>query len=174
VSSEEDSRAFAEAMRGVKPIKRRNTVASSTRPEPKARLSRAGRKALLEESLGGPSEAMEQMGDEIAFRRPGVSQQIFRQLRRGRFRVEDEIDLHGLSVTEARTALRDFITGSVERGLGCVRVVHGKGLRSGPAGPVLKHNVQTWLARWDEVLAFVSARIHDGGSGAVYVLLRRR
>ena len=52
--------------------------------------------------------------------------------------------------------------------------MHGKGLRSGPAGPVLKNSVQHWLSQWDEVLAFVSAQPRDGGSGALYVLLKHR
>ena len=75
---------------------------------------------------------------------------------------------------QAKLALRAFIDESMDRGIGCVRVIHGKGLGSGPGGPVLKMHVQGWLARWDEVLGFVTARARDGGSGAVYVLLRRR
>ena len=62
---------------------------------------------------------------------------------------------------------------SVNARIQCVRVVHGKGLRSGPRGPVLKASVNRWLRQWDDVLAFVSAPARDGGTGAVYVLLRR-
>ncbi len=87
--------------------------------------------------------------------------------------MADEIDLHGLTALQAREALRQFLAEAVQRGLGCVRVVHGKGLRSGPRGPVLKHAVNTWLRKVDAVLAFVSAPRRDGGTGAVYVLLAR-
>ena len=82
--------------------------------------------------------------------------------------------MHGLTGAQARVQLREFVVEASDRGLGCVRVIHGKGLRSGPGGPVLKTLVQRWLVRWDEVLGFVSARARDGGSGAIYVLIRRR
>ena len=69
--------------------------------------------------------------------------------------------------------MRQFIDESVGRGHTCVRVVHGKGLGSGERGPVLKSKVNGWLRRWHEVLAFVSTRQGHGGTGAVYVLLRK-
>lgn len=95
-----------------------------------------------------------------------------RKLARGNFAVQAEIDLHGMTVSEARPALREFIIESLYRGHTCVRVVHGKGLGSGERGPVLKSGVNGWLRRWDEVLAFVSTRQAHGGTGAIYVLLR--
>jgi DNA-nicking Smr family endonuclease len=116
---------------------------------------------------GAPSAA-----DPLSFRRPGVRDQTLRHLRRGRFPVEDELDLHGLSQVAARDQLADFIASSRHAGLRCVRVVHGKGYRSGARGPVLKIAVNTWLKRHADVLAFTSARAIDGGTGAVYVLLR--
>ena len=95
-----------------------------------------------------------------------------RQLARGKFAIQDEIDLHGMTIAEARPRLADFIENSVRTGRLCVRVVHGKGLGSGQRGPVLKNKVNHWLRQWDSVLAFVSARQVDGGTGAVYVLLQ--
>ena len=97
-----------------------------------------------------------------------------RRLARGSFSVQAEIDLHGMTVAEAKPALQEFISQSVLRGGSCVRVVHGKGLGSGERGPVLKSKVNAWLRRWDDVLAFVSTRQVHGGTGAVYVLLRKR
>jgi len=116
---------------------------------------------------GTPSAA-----DPLSFRRPGVREQTLRHLRRGRYPVEDELDLHGLSQAAARDYLADFLAASRNAGLRCVRVVHGKGYRSGARGPVLKIAVNTWLRRHPDVLAFTSARAIDGGTGAVYVLLR--
>ena len=84
----------------------------------------------------------------------------------------EEIDLHGLSAEDARDALARFLIESVERRHRCVRVIHGKGLRSGPGGPVIKRRIGRWLKRRDEVLAYASARPVDGGTGAVYVLLK--
>jgi DNA-nicking Smr family endonuclease len=133
------------------------------------------RSPLVEsESLGDSVAADDAPGaaDPLSFRRSGVREQTLRQLRRGRYPVEGELDLHGLSQSAARDHLADFIAASCQTGLRCVRIVHGKGYRSGARGPVLKIAVNTWLKRHADVLAFTSARAIDGGTGAVYVLLR--
>jgi DNA-nicking Smr family endonuclease len=111
-------------------------------------------------------------GESLAFHRPDISRNVIRQLRRGKYAIQAEIDLHGLTVSEAQTELRSFITECVDRNLRCIRVVHGKGLRSGDKGPVLKANVNYWLPNWDDVLAFCSALPRHGGTGAIYVLLK--
>jgi DNA-nicking Smr family endonuclease len=171
--SKEDRSAFAAATRGVKPLKRQDQVPPRpARPKAEARLSRAARSAMLDESLN--DHLAVSAAEEISFRRPHVSERRFRELSRGRFSIEDEIDLHGLTRTQAKAALREFIVDCATRRLGCVRVIHGKGTRSGPAGPVLKAGVQQWLAQWDEVLAYVSAGRQHGGAGAIYVLLQAR
>jgi DNA-nicking Smr family endonuclease len=95
-----------------------------------------------------------------------------RRLKRGLIPVDDELDLHGLTQTAARDALADFIARARDSGHRCVRVIHGKGYRSGARGPVLKTAVNLWLRRLSDVIAFASARAIDGGTGAVYVLLR--
>lgn len=182
MSNGEEPSAFAKAMRDVKPLEHEERATTQKRPRAVARQTRAAHQEILEESLHGPKDAatrealdaLEQMGEEVAYRHPSLTTRTFRQLRRGRFAIEDEADLHGLTASEAKLVLREFIVESADRGLGCVRVIHGKGLRSGPAGPVLKTRVQRWLVQWDEVLAFVSAQRRHGGAGAVYVLLRRR
>jgi DNA-nicking Smr family endonuclease len=169
----DDRRAFEAATRGVKPLKRSNRVEpQEPRPPGRAGFRRAADAETLRESLYGTP--LEPAADEVAFRRAGVSDRAFRELKRGRFSLEDEIDLHGFNRLEAKAALKEFLAGAAARGLGCVRVIHGKGSRSGPDGPVLKSRVHGWLAQWDEVLAFASAHARHGGSGAVYVLLRSR
>ena len=107
---------------------------------------------------------------------PSLDPQLLRKLRRGEISVQGHVDLHGLTRDEARSALERFLLASRQAGKRCVLVVHGRGLHSKDRIPVLKASVQLWLtrgriARW--VLAFTTARPHDGGSGAVYVLLRR-
>ncbi len=96
-----------------------------------------------------------------------------RKLARGGYSVQTEIDLHGMTLDEARPRLADFIDYNAMQGNLCVRVVHGKGLGSGDRGPVLKNAVNRWLRKWDSVLAFTSTRQVDGGTGAIYVLLQR-
>jgi DNA-nicking Smr family endonuclease len=170
--SDDDRKAFAEATRGARRLKPRNQARlEKPRPKPKARQTRAARAAILEASLDGTVASAG--GDDIAFRRDSVAQRTFSRLRRGEFAIEAEIDLHGMRLTEAQTELKAFLAECAARRLGCVRVIHGKGARSGPGGPILKPGVHHWLTRFDQVLAFVSAQPRHGGGGAVYVLLRQ-
>lgn len=171
--SDDDRKAFEEATRGVRRLKGSDLARPAReRPKPKARQTRAARAAILEQSLHGPLAV--DAGDEVAFRRDSVTDRTFRRLKRGEYAIEAEIDLHGMRLAEARPALKDFLGECAARQLGCVRVVHGKGTRSGPDGPILKPSVHHWLARYANVLAFVSTQARHGGSGAVYVLLRGR
>jgi DNA-nicking Smr family endonuclease len=110
--------------------------------------------------------------DYLEFRRPGVRDQVLRRLKRGRFPIEGELDLHGLNQAAARELLADYLAAQRESGRRCLRIIHGKGYRSGARGPVLKSAANDWLRRHPDVMAFVSARPLDGGAGAVYVLLR--
>jgi len=144
------------------------------KPKAKARFRREDEQAVLSESLEADIDEIETgAGEALRFNRPSVGRRTMRKLTRGNFSVQEEIDLHGMIVPEAKVALREFIKESTRRGHTCVRVVHGKGMGSGNRGPVLKGKVNNWLRRWGEVLAFVSTRQVHGGTGAVYVLLRK-
>ncbi|MDT8407876.1 MAG: Smr/MutS family protein, partial [Methylococcales bacterium] len=90
------------------------------------------------------------------------------------FPLEAELDLHGLTAQQAQLTLQDFLRYALQRGKRCVRIVHGKGYRSPDAAPVLKNQVNSWLRQYAAVLAFTSAAPRDGGTGAVWVLLRGR
>ena len=105
--------------------------------------------------------------------RPGIQQGVLRKLRRGQFTAEAELDLHGLTVAEARTALFHFLQTCRNHSARHVRIIHGQGNSSRGGHPVLKGKVQLWLQQLDEVLAFCPARPEHGGEGAVYVLLKR-
>ena len=112
-------------------------------------------------------------GDVLSFARGGVRRRDFERLRRGRFRIEADLDLHGRILADAVTALGDFLEDSCRRGRRCVRIVHGKGFGSRSGLPIMKSHVDRWLRARAEVLAFCSATPPDGGTGALYVLLRR-
>jgi len=170
--SDDDRKALADAMSGVRPLKPHDKAeVKPPRPPARAGFSRKARAAILEQSLNGPIPV--EAGEDVAFLRDCVTQKTFRRLRRGEFAIEAEIDLHGMRLAEARTHLQDFLRECAVRGIGCIRIVHGKGTRSGPEGPIIKPSVHHWLARSDQVLAFVTAQPRHGGGGAVYVLLRR-
>jgi DNA-nicking Smr family endonuclease len=168
----EDARLFRQAVRGVRPLRAHQPPPHQPKVRPRARFTRADRAAVLRESLDPHAADPEQLtGEALAFRRPQITSAVLRRLRRGDYRVQREIDLHGMTVIEAKLALREFLVSALEQRVRCVRIVHGKGLRSGHRGPVLKVAVNAVLRRTGAVLAYVSARPVDGGTGALYVLL---
>jgi DNA-nicking Smr family endonuclease len=169
-----DTAAFRAAMRDVKPL----AAAPARQVPPRAaRRTRIRPPQAAAEDLDAAmpliaTAAGEDAAASLSFQRAGIRDQMMRRLRRGLIPSEDELDLHGLTQTEARDQLADFIAHSRNAGRRCVRVVHGKGYRSGARGPVLKTAVNLWLRRHLDVMAFTSAKAIDGGTGAVYVLLR--
>lgn len=118
------------------------------------------------------SEAEIETGDFLLFARPGVQKRLLANLQRGHIDVDLELDLHGLTAAYAEQVLEEFLRECGHRGLRCARIIHGKGSRSEDRQPVLKRKVNYWLRLYEEVLAFCSATRRDGGTGAVYVLLR--
>lgn len=162
-------------MQGTKPLQAEERVpVAKAKPKPKARFSRDDERQVLAESLEDDIDTIEHgYGAALRFQRQHVGKRTMRKLQRGGYSVQAELDLHGMTTDEARQRLADFIDYSAEQGKYCVRVVHGKGLGSGERGPVLKNAVNRWLRKWDCVLAFVSTRQVDGGTGAVYVLLQQ-
>ncbi len=106
----------------------------------------------------------------------GLDPRVLRKLRAGEFVAQAHLDLHGLTAEEARHEVDRFLIESYRAGRRCVLIVHGKGRNSKDQVPVLKLRLKSWLARgqWSRLLlAFTSARACDGGTGAIYVLLRR-
>jgi DNA-nicking Smr family endonuclease len=169
-----DSELFRRAMRDVRPLDTApRALPRKQRPQARARFARAEREAVLAESLHAPGPLIDtQPGDELIYRRPGVSETVLRRLRRGDYRVEAELDLHGLTAAASAVQLAQFLQYARSQRMVCVRIIHGKGLRSGQRGPVLKQTVNTLLRRADPVLAFASARPAAGGTGATLVLLQ--
>ena len=122
----------------------------------------------------GDWEPGQEQEAEQTFLRKGLALDLLAQLRRGRWAVQGELDLHHLTREQARDAMTDFLLEARGSGWRCVRIVHGKGLSSPNREPVLKAKVRRWLTQRDEVLAYCEAPRHSGGSGAVLVLLKSR
>ena len=173
--TDDDREVFRRALADAKPLRATRRAEEVIRkPAPRARFARADEMAALRESLEAEIDDTESHGGEsLRFHRASVGKRTMRKLSRGSFSVQAEIDLHGMTVAEAKPRLAEFIANCARDGKLCVRVVHGKGLGSGNRGPVLKQKVNRWLRQWDTVLAFVSTRQVHGGTGAVYVLLRQ-
>ena len=175
--SRAEAELFRSAVSDVVPLPARDTTELARplpQPVPVQRLR--DEKQTLKESLGpeSPWDAGIESGEELCYVRPGLGTQTLRKLRRGHWVTQQELDLHGHTVDEARGLLAEFLAQCLRRGLRCVRIVHGKGLRSRNREPVLKRKVAVWLMQREEILAFCQAPRSDGGSGAVVVLLKGR
>ncbi len=148
--------------------------APKSRPAPIAAQRLRDEREVLNESLSDQDawEAGFEAGDELNFLRPSLATTTLRKLRRGHWLIQRELDLHGLTVAEARPVLVAFLNSCLHDGARCVRIIHGKGLGSKNREPVLKRKVAVWLMQRDEILAFCQARRTEGGGGAVVVLLK--
>ena len=167
---------FADLVKGVRPLHSdHSNRAEDTAPRPSAlpRETMKDHGRVLEESLDASLEFEDmQPGDSLSFRDDRIRKNTFRKLKKGQYSIGAELDLHGLTLAEAQLALVDFIQVSREKNIRCVRIIHGKGHGSSNQGPRLKPMLNRWLQKRAEILAFCSARPVDGGTGAVYVLLK--
>lgn len=170
--SPEDIALFHEA---IGPVQRLAETAPQPRrpaPAPRPRSRERDEAEALRELRQAPfAAAILGPGDRLEYLRDGYPRHWLRRLKRGQYTIEDEIDLHQLGQVEAEAVLRQFLAEVRHEGKRCVSVIHGKGLRSGSAGPVLKSMLDRILRHRADVIAFASADERAGGSGAVWVLL---
>jgi len=163
---------FREAVRDVAPIAPPNRVEHPrSKPAPFPAKRHEDEQAVLDELARFTFDDDYEVEDDSSYLRPGLPRDILRKLRRTHWVVQAHLDLHGLSGIEAAAETSVFLAGCRRRGLRCVRIVHGKGLRSPGREPVLKRRIRKLLTRRDDVLAFVEPRAVHGGGGAVVVLL---
>lgn len=111
--------------------------------------------------------------DFICWVRPGVQHGVFKKLRLGHYPPEARLDLHRLTVEEARREVFNFVSDCYRYGLRTVLILHGKGRRNPDGVALLKSYLAKWLPELPEVLAVHSAQKHHGGTGAVYVMVRK-
>ena len=165
---------FRAAVGPVRRLRHDRAANAPARPPPHPLQTRMDQEQVLRDLLSDHFDPAElETGEELVYARPGIQHGVLRRLRRGQFSVDQDLDLHGLTVAMARETLSEFLQDARRARSTCVRIIHGKGRGSRHGQPVLKKKVNVWLRQRDEVLAFCSARPIDGGTGAVYVLLRR-
>ena len=174
---------FLNAINGVAPIaqdkeKALRSLAPRTKPSHPPPDDRKAAMAHLEGLVSGSVDLDITFSDEyIEGAVKGFGRKLMKKLKRGELPVQDHIDLHGLTRRQAEAAVGDFVHRSYKSGFRCVLIVHGRGLNSPDSFPVLKEGLPMWLGRGKTgklVLAFSTARPYDGGTGATYVLLRKR
>jgi DNA-nicking Smr family endonuclease len=169
----DDATLFRKAAEGARPLRQDRAAPHKPKRKPVPQQRLRDEKQVIASLLSDDYEPDIETGEELLFVRPGLQQRLLRKFRRGQYAIEAELDLHGRTAVEARELLAEFLRAARTRGRRCVRIIHGKGLGSAGKLPVLKVKVNTWLRQKNEVLAYCSARPQDGGTGAVYVLLKR-
>ncbi len=170
-----DEEIFIDAMADVREIKEFRKIPPKKPPEFKlSRLRKDDSLDILEGIISGHIKInLPDTGEYMEWIHPGARKCIAPRLHQGDFSVQDCIDLHGMSLVQAEEAFCSFMREAVKKRLFCVKVIHGRGLRS-PRGPVLKKALPGWLQgsfrKW--VLAYTTAKDCDGGLGATYILLK--
>lgn len=169
-NSEDDNDLFSLAMGDVTPL---TTDKTSLKKKPAPIKKRAQvTTQRIADTLS--DDFIPSCEDFLEFMRPGVQKSYLKQIRNGKLEMQDHLDLHGYRRDDARKTLLGFLDHAQQQSLKLVRIVHGKGYHSDDSQPVLKAMVNKWLQNIPDVLAFVSATPKDGGTGAVYVLLKKR
>jgi DNA-nicking Smr family endonuclease len=174
-----DDELFFEEMAGVKPLK----------PEPRERLDKRPESANTEQrrlaASGVLDKTMNPLADQgiepldawyvLDFKRPGIQNGVYKKLRMGKYDIEARLDLHRMTVKEARDEVLGFVKDAMQLGLRTVLIMHGKGQRKAEVErtAVLKGYVNQWLQDLDDVQAFHSAQPVHGGTGAVYLLMKK-
>ena len=178
----DDSDLFRAVMQDVKPLKRSASRSAASpgsaekepAPKPATGKKRKVRRAVAVSPPPPPPKPKQsdlQHGDMA-----GLDRRTGQRFKRGQLPVEAQLDLHGMTQTEAHRALSAFLSVQHAAGRRCVIVVTGKGVGK-EGGGVLRNAVPRWLnevPNRDKVLAFEYARQRDGGAGALYVLLKRK
>jgi len=171
--SAEDIELFRRSVGPVRKIASDRVGQARKPPPPRPRQRTAPEERLPQDDFSDAFDNGSVAAEEaLAFARPGLQHRQLQRLRNGKLPCTAELDLHGMNTATARRELLAFLARCGSRHIRCARIIHGKGYGSAGTAPVLKNRLNHWLRQHHEVLAFSSAQTRDGGTGALYVLLR--
>jgi DNA-nicking Smr family endonuclease len=175
---DEDLELFRQAVGPVRPVAAPDAPPAAPKPRPRARMRERDEAAAANEFRLALDEQLLGAGDVLSHCSDRLPPATFRRLRRGELSAQEELDLHGLDAAQAQQLLREFLLDARKHGLGCVRIIHGKGRGAAEldssGAPILKNLVDRVLRHRADVLGFHSAPPAQGGTGAVVVLLSKR
>ncbi|MFF7708206.1 Smr/MutS family protein [Pseudomonas sp. NPDC007930] len=175
---DDDFSLFKSQVQGVKPLRHDRAEVGKPKAD-RARIDALRQAATVrqnETTVDGLSDQfIIDVGaeDELYWARDGVQDGQMRKLKLGQVSFEGSLDLHGMSVEKARETLWAFFAEAAKYEVRCVRVTHGKAARTDGKRPMIKSHVNTWLRQHPQVLGFTSCLAKHGGTGALYVLLKR-
>jgi DNA-nicking Smr family endonuclease len=171
LTKKDEINLFMQNMGDVTPIKsnKYNFTPPKPKPYPQQKQSLINDKLTLKQDDSSRTVEAE---DHLSYTADGLQKNVLKKMRKGHYGLDAELDLHGLTSTQAKHELIKFLHFCEQDGCRCVRIIHGKGYRSENNLPVLKNDINLWLRQHQEVQAFCSTAQKDGGTGAVFVLLR--
>lgn len=174
---DDDLRSFMEEMGDVKPITSDDKIFSHDTQDSLAKKARRAALAQENPEIFNPL-SMENVkpvkpDDFIAYQQPGIQDGVFKNLRLGKYDIEQRISLKNLTLKECRDLLYQKLKKAHERGSRALLIQHGKGENSQPVPALKKSYVNHWLKELDWVIAWHTAQPMHGGFGATYVLLKK-
>ena len=173
--NKKNSHSFADLMSSTKRLHTDKIAPYRKKIPPIAKQSEADELRVMEELLSFDDEASSfASGDELTFLRNGYPQKILKKLRRGDYSIQEELDLHGFFADEAKQQVHGFINECAQYNISTVRIIHGKGLHSPDKKPVLKNLILGWLKKNQSIIAVCSTPSNDGGTGAIYALIKTK
>ncbi len=167
MASDKDKEQFQKAMTGVKPLRKRKTEKVSLRKKTLKPKKLDLHERINREDNFYDIEITRSPEEILFFARPGIQIKTLKKLKQGKLNIQAKLDLHGSTLSEANTALTNFLENCQSKNLRTLLIIHGKG--SGK----LKNAISDWLEENPSTLTFSSALPKDGGTGALYVLLRK-
>lgn len=178
VPPDDDADLFRSAVGPVRPVAAPPEPPAAPKPRPRARMAERDEADARSEFRLAMDEALLGADDALSYCADALPASTFGRLKRGELSAQEEVDLHGLTAVQAQVVLKAFLKDARRHGLGCVRIVHGKGRGAAEldssGAPVLKNLVDRLLRHRSDVLGFHSAPPAQGGTGAVVVLLAKR
>lgn len=178
MTSKDERQRFLEEMQDVRRIRKPNKADIKTPRDLTPGHIERQRAALDQPALDRNPLTANQVDpltahDILSWQRPGIQHGVFRKLRLGQYPIEARLDLHRMTVEEARREVFGFVQDCLRYGIRSVIILHGKGERNPDGIALLKSHLAKWLPELDDVMAFHSAQRHHGGTGAVYVMIRK-
>ncbi len=178
MANKDETELFFEEMDGVEPLKKKDKAdlplqRKVTPGHLIRRLAAVTEQAIDDNHLATDHVEILSSNDVLEYKKEGVQHGVYKKLRMGKYQIEARLDLHRMTVDEARREVFRFINDCMQYDLRTVIILHGKGERNPDKKALLKSYLAKWLPDIDTVMAFHSAQKHHGGTGAVYVLLSK-
>ncbi|MGF1911003.1 DNA endonuclease SmrA [Vibrio kasasachensis] len=174
--SQNDFDLFQQMMGDVKPLQNDTAELKKSHQVSEAQIAKREAAVSLAEHepeyLSLDNAPMLKPDDVIAFKRNGVQDGVYRKLRLAKYPIQAKLDLHRKTLKQARDEVVNFLKQCMRMDIRTVIIIHGRGERSNPPA-LMKSYVAHWVTQISDVQCAHSTQQFHGGTGAVYILLRK-